>query len=162
MAIKATCVRMGAVRLCLAMILGLLVVSGYVVTPILFAKANSSMQAGMLAGHIFHMVNIGVLFLALAIATFWLRLHTVGRLNWMMLVCIVVLISLNEFGISPLIQAIKDSVGAIDALPKDDPQRVQFGMYHGISALCHLLASLMAALLVALGGKAYKHDGEHG
>jgi len=141
--------------------LGLLVVSGYVVTPILFTKADSSMQAGMLAGHIFHMVNIGVLFLGVAVASFWMRSHTAGRLNWILLLLIVLLISINEFGISPLIQDIKDSVGAIDALAKDDPQRMQFGMYHGISAVCHLLASLMAALLVALGGKAYKDDAKH-
>jgi len=142
------------------MMLGLLVVSGYVVTPILFAKADSSMQAGMLAGHIFHMVNMGVLFLAAAVATFWMRSHTAGRLNWVLLLLIVLLISINEFGISPLIQALKDSAGAIDALAKDDPQRVQFGIYHGISAVCHLLASLMAALLVALGGRVCKHHGK--
>ncbi|PCI42776.1 MAG: hypothetical protein COB41_08810 [Proteobacteria bacterium] len=159
--LSANCLRMGAIRLCLAMMLGLLMVSGYVVTPILFAKAESSMQAGMLAGHIFHMVNIGVLFLAAAVASFWMRSHTAGRLNWVLLLLIVLLISINEFGISPLIQGIKDSVDAIDALAKDDPQRVQFGMYHGVSAVCHLLASLMAALLVALGGRVCKHDGKH-
>ena len=161
MAMHAACVRMGALRLCLAMILGLLLVSGYVVAPILFAKADSSMQAGMLAGHIFHMVNMGVLFLAAAVASFWMRSHTAGRLNWILLLLIAVLISINEFGISPLIQAIKDSAGAIDALAKDNPQRVQFGIYHGVSAVCHLLATLMAALLVALGGKSCKTKCKH-
>jgi len=161
MVMNAACIRMGAIRLCLAMMLGLLVVSGYVVTPILFTKADSSMQAGMLAGHIFHIVNIGVLFLAVAVASFWMRSHAAGRLNWILLLLIILLISINEFGISPLIQSIKDSSGAIDALAKDDPQRMQFGMYHGISAVCHLLASLMAALLVALGGSVCKHDGKH-
>jgi len=162
MAMSSACMRMGAIRLCLAMMLGLLLVSGYVVTPILFAKAESSMQAGMLAGHIFHMVNIGTLFLAAAVASFWMRSHDAGRLNWVLLILIVLLISINEFGISPMIQAIKDSVGAIDALAKDDPQRVQFGIYHGISAIFHLLASLMLVLLVARGGQGYKHDSEHG
>jgi len=161
MAMNAACVRMGALRLCLAIMLGLLLVSGYVVTPILFAKADSAMQAGMLAGHIFHMVNIGVLFLAAAVASFWMRSHTAGRLNWALLLLIVLLISINEFGISPLIQAIKDSAGAIDALAKGDPQRVQFGIYHGVSAVCHLLATLMAALLVALGGKSCKIECKH-
>jgi len=161
MVMNAACIRMGAIRLCLTMMLGLLVVSGYVVTPILFTKADSSMQAGMLAGHIFHIVNIGVLFLAVAVASFWMRSHAAGRLNWILLLLIILLISINEFGISPLIQSIKDSSGAIDALAKDDPQRMQFGMYHGISAVCHLLASLMAALLVALGGSVCKHDGKH-
>jgi len=161
MSMKAACIRMGAIRLCLAMMLGLLVVSGYVVVPILFAKANSVMQAGMLAGHIFHMVNIGVLFLAAAVASFWMRSHAVGRLNWLLLLSIIVFITSNEFAISPLIQGIKDTAGAIDALAKDDPQRVQFGIYHGVSAVCHLLASLMSALLVVLGGSVYKANGNH-
>jgi len=106
-------------------------------------------------------VNIGVLFLAVAVASFWMRSHAAGRLNWILLLLVILLISINEFGISPLIQDIKDSVGAIDALAKDDPQRMQFGMYHGISAVCHLLASLMAALLVALGGRVCKYDGKN-
>ncbi len=159
--LSSSCLRMGAIRLCLAMMLGLLVVSGYVVTPILFTHADSAMQAGMLAGHIFHMVNIGVLFLAAAVASFWIRSQTVGRLSWVLLLLIVLLLSINEFAISPLIQGIKDSAGAINALAKDDPLRVQFGIYHGVSAVCHLLASLMAALLVALGGKPCKTECKH-
>jgi len=154
MAMNSACMRIGAIRLCLAMILGLLLVSGYVVTPVLFAKAESAMQAGMLAGHIFHLVNIGVLFLAAAVASFWLRSHAAGRLNWTLLLLIMGLLCINEFAMAPFMQALKDSVGAIDALAKDDPQRVQFGIYHGISAICHLLATLMAALLVAMGGQA--------
>ena len=161
MAMNSTCIRIGAIRLCLAMIFGLLLVSGYVVTPVLFAKADSSMQAGMLAGHIFHMVNIGVLFLAAAVASFWMRSHAAGRLNWVLLLLVVLFISVNEFGIAPLIQSLKDSAGAIDALAKDDPLRVQFGMYHGVSAVCHLLATLIAALLVALGGKVCKAEPKH-
>jgi len=151
MAISAVCIRTGAIRLCLAMMLGLLIVSGYIVAPILFAHADSAAQAGMLAGKIFHMVNIGVLFLAAAVASFWMRTGS-SRLNWVLLVLMTLLVAGNEFGLAPLIQSLKDSVGAISNLAKDDPQRVQFGVYHGISALCHLLASTIACLLVALGG----------
>lgn len=157
MALSATCVRMGALRLCLAMLLGLLLVSGYVVAPVLFAKAENAMQAGMLAGNIFHIVNMGALFLAAAVASFWLRGGLAGRWHWLLLVILALLLAGNEFVIAPHIQAIKDAAGAIDALAKDDPQRVQFGIYHGISAVCHLLATLCAALLVALGSKADSH-----
>ncbi|MDQ6955205.1 MAG: DUF4149 domain-containing protein [Mariprofundaceae bacterium] len=150
--ISVHCIRMGAIRLCVAMILGLLLVPAYIVAPILFAQADSSAQAGMLAGHIFHMANIGVLFLAAAVASFWVRSCTVGYLNWALLLLTVLLVSVNEFAVSPLMQALKDSAGAIDLLDKDDPQRVSFGIYHGISAVFHLLASLMSALLVAFGG----------
>ena len=157
MALSATCIRMGALRLCLAMQLGLLIVSGYVVAPVLFAKAESTMQAGMLAGNIFHIVNVGVLFLAGAVASFWLRGNLAGRWHWLLLAMLVVLLAGNEFVVAPHIQAIKDSVGAIDTVPKGNPQRVQFGIYHGVSAICHLLATLCAALLVALGSKAGRH-----
>jgi len=57
----------------------------------------------------------------------------------------------NEFGVSPVMADLKAEAGPIDALAKDDPQRALFGLWHGISAVFHLLASLSAALLVALG-----------
>jgi len=155
MALSANCFRMGAIRFCLAMMLGLLLVSAYVVAPVLFAKAESSMVAGMLAGHIFHLVNVGVLFLMAAVGAFWMRLDSVGRLNWILLLLVGVFVAGNEFVLSPMMQALKDAAGAMDALPKDDPQRLQFGLYHGVSALLHLIASGMAALLVALGGNVY-------
>jgi len=142
-------IRMGAIRLCLAVILGLLLVPAYVVAPILFAQADSSAQAGMLAGYIFHTVNINILFLAVAVGSFWIKGSDVGYFNWGLLLLMVLLVAVNEFAVSPLMQALKDSAGAIDLLPKDDSQRVSFGIYHGISAIFHLLASLMAALLVA-------------
>ena len=154
MALSASCFRMGAIRFCLAMILGLLLVSGYVVAPVLFAKAESSMLAGMLAGHIFHVANAGVIFLVAAVAAFWIRLGGVGRLNWILLLLVAVFVAGNEFILSPMMQALKDAAGAMDALPKDDPQRMQFAMYHGVSAVLHLIASGMAVLLVALGGNA--------
>jgi len=154
MALSANCFRMGAIRFCLAMMLGLLLVSGYVVAPVLFAKAESSMMAGMLAGHIFHVANVGVLFLMAAVAAFWMRLGSVGRLNWILLLLVGVFVAGNEFILSPMMQALKDTAGAMDALPKDDPQRLQFGLYHGVTAIMHLIASGMAVLLVALGGHA--------
>ena len=153
MAISANCIRMGAVRLCLALVLGLLLVSGYVVAPVLFAKAVSHQEAGMLAGHIFHLAYIAALFLLIAVAAFWLRL-SVGRLNWSLLLMLLILISLNEFVLSPLMQALKDSVVSVSALPSDAPIHAKFAMYHGFSAMCHLLATALIALLVALGGRA--------
>ncbi len=149
------CIRIGSIRLCLALMLGLLVVSGYVVAPVLFANAGSTMLAGALAGDVFHVANRGVIFLAAAVVVFWLRMRKsgveIGRLRWALLLLVAALIAGNEFGIAPIIVQLKAEIGSFDALAADDPQRQLFGLWHGVSAVIHLLASICAALLVALG-----------
>jgi len=64
---------------------------------------------------------------------------------------LLLLCGINEFVLAPHMQAMKDAMGPIDALAKDDPQRAAFGMWHGVSAILHLAESLLAAGLVALG-----------
>ncbi len=134
----------------LALVLALLVVPGYVVAPVLFSLLDSHAQAGHVAGSIFHIANRGLLVLLLAVAAFWWRRET-GRLRWILLFVAVCLIGANEFILSPVIQDLKLAMGPIDAVPAGDPQRAEFGMWHGVSAILHLIASLTAALLVALG-----------
>jgi len=151
MTVRAECLRMGAMRLCLALMLGLLVVSGYVVAPQLFAHVGSRAMAGMLAGHIFHLANSGVLILGVALLAFWLRSGQKSRVRWGLLAALILLVAVNEFAVTPGIAALKTEAGDITQLAADDPLRVRFGMWHGISAILHLLASLLAALLVVLG-----------
>ncbi|MDQ6970754.1 MAG: DUF4149 domain-containing protein [Mariprofundus sp.] len=149
------CIRIGAVRLCLALMLGLLVVSGYVVAPVLFANAGSSTLAGALAGDVFHVANRGIIFLAVAVMVFWFRMRKsgleIGRLRWILLLLVTALIAGNEFAIAPIIAELKSHIASFDALAADDPQRQLFGVWHGVSAIIHLLASICAAVLVALG-----------
>ncbi len=150
-----------ACRLALALMLGLLVVPGFVVAPQLFAHAASRGVAGMLAGHIFHFANTAILLLALACAAFWLRLRAmkleIGRWRWALLGLLVLLVAVNQWGLAPQMAALKQMMPhGYDALATDDPLRVRFGMLHGVSSILHLLASLAAAGLVALG----VHGGE--
>jgi len=152
MAMRPECMRGAAIRLSLALMAGLLIVTGYVVVPVLFARAASSAEAGMLAGHIFHIVNRGVLLLAVAVALFWWRMGGVGKLRWAILLTVMVSVAVNEFALTPAIVDIKNQAGPIEELAKDHPQRIAFGMWHGISAVIHLLASLCTAVLVMLGG----------
>ncbi len=149
---RIECVRGGAVRLCLALMLGLLVVSGYVVAPVLFAKAGSSTEAGRLAGEIFHVVNLGVLLMAIAVGSFWLRIKKIARSNWIFLVLVLMFIAMNEYAVSPFLADLKETAGSIDSLTVDDPRRAEFSLWHGVSAIFHLLATLCAAFLVMLGG----------
>jgi len=149
------CIRIGSVRLCLALMLGLLVVPGYVVAPVLFAKAGSVSLAGSLAGNIFHLANMGLIFLAAAVTVFWLRMRKsdmyAGRLRWSLLLLVTLLIAANEYGISPVITALKTQIGSMDQLANDDPQRKLFGIWHGVSALINLFAAVGAVGLVSLG-----------
>ena len=152
---KVDGIRMGSVRLCLALMLGLLVVPGYVVVPVLFAKAGSMSLAGALAGDIFHLANMALLFLAVAVMLFWSRMAkaglSIGRLRWASLVLVAVLITGNEYGITPVIMDLKAQMGPIDLVAKDDPVRKLFGIWHGVSAVIHLLAAMMMVGLVGLG-----------
>lgn len=154
MALNASCLRAGGLRLSLALMLGLLLVPGFVVAPILFAKAGSTYLAGMLAGYIFHVVNKTVVVLALAVAAFWWRQGGVGRLNWFLIVLILLLVAVNEWAITPAIVHLKAQIGhGFDTLPKDNPLIVRFGRWHGVSATLYLIATLSSAWLVASGGR---------
>jgi len=163
--VRVDCIRVGAVRLCLALMLGLLAVSGYVVAPVLFAKAGSHALAGSLAGAIFHLANLGLIFLAAAVTVFWLRMARsgmpIGRLRWLLLLALAVLVAVNEFGITPVIVGLKGQMGPIDLVAHDDPLRKLFGIWHGVSAVLHLLATLFAVVLVGLGATAPDRHGCH-
>ena len=148
--LSADCLRAGSIRLALALVLALLVVPGYIVAPALFANLDTASQAGHLAGIIFHTANRAILLLLIALALFW-RGRDAGRWRWIMLTALLLLCGTQEFALAPHMQAMKEAMGPIDALPEGDPQRGAFGMWHGISALMHLAASILAVLLAALG-----------
>ena len=152
---RIDCIRIGAVRICLALMLGLLLVPGYVITPILFAKAGSTEVAGMLAGQFFHVANSGLLLLAAAVAFFWFRMaskeNCIGKLRWSLLLAVALMVAVNEFALASILADLKQQMGAVNRVPEDDPRRELFGMWHGAASLLHLLTTLCAGLLVALG-----------
>jgi len=125
-------------RLSLAGVFGLLLVSGYVVAPVLFASAPSRQLAGMLAGSVFHVANLASLgLLAVAALLGWQQASRRFRL---VLAGLALLLMLNEFGIAPEIAGLK-AAGAVD--------RHIFARWHGLAAIIHLGATLLAASLVA-------------
>ncbi|MDQ6992647.1 MAG: DUF4149 domain-containing protein [Mariprofundus sp.] len=142
--------RVGALRICLALMLALLVVPGYIVAPALFAGAGSQALAGELAGTIFHISLLSLLFLAASVAAFWLRMEA-GRSRWVLLLLLSLLVAINAFALAPIMAELKVQMGPIDLVAKEDPQRQLFGLYHGISAILHLLSSFIAIALVAIG-----------
>jgi hypothetical protein len=105
-----------------------------------------------LAGELFHLVNVGVLILAAAVAGFWIRIKELGRLNWSMLAAVVLFLALNEFILFPQLAELKAQTGPIGQLAADDVRRSEFGILHGASAALHLLAAVASTILVMLGG----------
>jgi hypothetical protein len=152
---KVECIRIAAVRICLALMLGLLLVPGYMATPVLFARATE--MAGMLAGQLFHVANSGLLLLAASVAFFWFRTAQagpyIGRLRWSLLLAVALMVAVNEFALASILADLKQQMGVIDRVPEDDSQRELFGMWHGVASLLHLLSTLCAGLLVALGAR---------
>jgi len=144
------CLRAGAVRLSLALILALLVVPGFMVAPVLFGNLDSRALAGHLAGIMFHLSNRGILMLLLALVFFWWK-RNAGKWRWILLSAVACLVGLNEWVMSPHMEYLKSIMGSIDALPQGDPHRAEFGMWHGVSEVLHLLATLAAVVLAALG-----------
>ena len=126
--------------------LGLLVVPAYVVTPILFSELQS-MQAGAIAGKIFHISNIAVLILAVAAAVFAYRIRA-QKMTWYLLGFVALMVATNAFAVSAMMAAIKEQAGDISALPKDDPMHLAFAFWHGIGSVMQLISSLFLIVLV--------------
>jgi hypothetical protein len=143
---KAKPIHFSGLRLSLALMLGLLVVPAYVVAPILFAELES-LQAGLIAGKIFHVSNIAVLILAVAAMVFAFRIQ-VQKSTWYLLGFLVLMVAINAFGVSAMMAMIKAEAGDISALAKDNPLRLAFAFWHGIGSIMQLISSLFLVVLV--------------
>ncbi|MDX8377151.1 MAG: DUF4149 domain-containing protein [Mariprofundales bacterium] len=148
---KAIRIKKVACRLCIALIMALLIVPGFIVAPLLFAKAGSVTLAGMLAGSMFHIVHPAALMLSIAVAMFW-RGAIQGRWRWSLLAIIIICLGVDITAITPQMTAIKNAllVTGLDS-GADSVMRHSFGMWHGISQSLHALASLAALALVGIG-----------
>lgn len=133
-------------KLCYALMLGLLVVPAYVVAPLLFAEL-ASLQAGLIAGKIFHVSNLTILILALAAASFAYRVR-VSRGSWYILVAVVAMVMINAFGVSAMIAMIKEEAGDISMLAKDDAMLWMFKFWHGLGSILQLVSTVLMAALV--------------
>ncbi len=147
MSVSASCLQAGAVRLALALVFGLLVVSGYVVAPQLFAHAGSRQLAGELAGHVFHAANTGALILLASVAAFWWRMGLKRRGAWFVLLLLLLLLGINEFAVSPVMAEMKAHRALMAEADAGLPR--SFAVWHGLGSAIHLLATLLAAWLVA-------------
>ena len=152
MGISRSCLWAGAERVLLTLWVGGLWVSGYIVAPVLFATLDDRQLAGLLAGNIFHWVNyVGLavgasLFLSVALQRGRDCLRD-GRARIVVLMLLLVLLSVGV--LQPMMQELK-AVGIVAG----SEQAAQFGRLHGVSAIVHLMNSLLGLWLVATGFRA--------
>ncbi|HQR02935.1 MAG: DUF4149 domain-containing protein [Proteobacteria bacterium] len=128
---------------------GGLLVTGYVVAPVLFAQLSDRTLAGNLAGTLFAvMAWVG---LACGI---YLFCYLMGRHGWKafrtsvfwIVLMMLVLTVIGQFGIQPILVRIK-----ADALPRqvmESALRNRFAAWHGISSGLYLVQSLLGLWLV--------------
>ncbi|MDX8380977.1 MAG: DUF4149 domain-containing protein [Ghiorsea sp.] len=133
-------------KLSLALMLGLLVVPAYVVAPILFSQLESA-QAGLIAGKIFHVSNLGILILSVSALVFCYRIQVPKKI-WYLLIAVLIMVAVNAFGVSTFMAMIKTEAGDISALPKDDALRLMFGFWHGLGSILQLISTFLVVVLV--------------
>jgi putative copper export protein len=145
--------------LSLASWLGGLIFFSFVVAPTAFSVLPTRHLAGAVVARslgALHWIGIisGLVFLITSML--YARLNT-GEAQLLTARHILILIMLgltciSQFGISPKMHAIRASVGEIDNVPVDNPERVQFNALHGWSTRLEggvFLLALVVAYLTA-------------
>lgn len=123
---------------------------GYLVAPVLFYNLEDRVMAGFLAGRMFAwMAWVGL------VCGSWLLVFRIARAGgavlkqgffWIVVAMLLLTIA-QQFGISPIMQELKDM-----AMPKDVMAslfRDRFQTWHGISSAVYLIQSLLGLALVA-------------
>jgi len=146
------------------MLLALIVwLGGVIFFPVVAQTSFSVLPTRHLAGSvvgrslgILHWMGIISAVVFLASSLLLSRLSS-GEAHWFVprnvLVCMMLLLTLiSQFGIIPRMDAIRASIGEIDAAPVDSPARVQFDGFHQWSTRIEggvLLLGLVLAYLTA-------------
>ncbi|MBL8413075.1 MAG: DUF4149 domain-containing protein [Propionivibrio sp.] len=130
---------------------------GYLVAPVLFATLADRQLAGMLAGKLFALIGwVGLASAAYLLLFMLIRLgrSALKRGVFWLLVVMLVLTVLSQFGIQPLLAQIK-----ADALPREVMESVlrdRFATWHGVSSILYLVQSVLGLLLVVGAGRGLK------
>ncbi|MBK7424430.1 MAG: DUF4149 domain-containing protein [Propionivibrio sp.] len=130
---------------------------GYLVAPVLFATLADRQLAGLLAGKLFALIGwVGLVSAAYLLLFMLIRLgrSALKRGVFWLLVAMLVLTVLSQFGIQPLLAQLK-----ADALPREVMESVlrdRFAAWHGVSSILYLLQSVLGLLLVVGAGRGLK------
>jgi hypothetical protein len=131
-----------AERTLLTLWVGALWVTGFMVTPLLFAELDDRALAGSLAGGLFTITS----YLGLLCGTLLLIINgmTFRAINWRAVVIVVMLllVLIGQFVITPMVVDLRDQ-GLTDS--------VRFGQMHGMASVLFILTSVLGLVLVAAG-----------
>ncbi len=124
--------------------------TGFVVTPVIFSSVADRMLAGNIAGRLFSILSlVGLVCGGLLVLMRWFT-RVLGARDWRLwvLVAMLVVIAVGEFGLAPRMQALKSAAGA--AFAPDSVEYGKFALLHRISSSLFLVNSLLGLLLVAV------------
>lgn len=117
----------------------LLVVIGYIVTPILFSSLDSKV-AGNIAGQLFNMLAMFSI-MGFVILAFQSCRHQQGLVKrWQWLLSLIIMTVLL-FGVAPWMAEIKSAYP--QGISKDSPSWALFSALHGIYQLSYLIVLLL-------------------
>jgi hypothetical protein len=138
-----------AERFLLTLWIGGMWVTGYAVTPVLFATLDDRMLAGNIAGRLFDLLSwVGLACGVLLLILYGLWQGHAGRRRWRLWVLgVMLLVTLvGAFGLAPAMQQLKQAAGSA-LVPGTDLYR-QFARLHGLSSSLFLLNSFLGLALV--------------
>ena len=129
----------------------------FIAAPAVFEHAGSRQLAGSIVGHILRRFDTYA-FAAGPIALLAILVEMAGtvggsRTLTLKLALVAAMLGLavySRFALTPEIRRLRDELGEIDQVPKEDPRRQAFGRLHGFSVLCLLAEILLGAFAIAL------------
>lgn len=127
---------------------------GYMVAPTLFASLADRQLAGALAGKLFALIGwVGLVCAAYMLLVLLVRLGGAAfkRALFWLLVVMLVLTLVSQFGLQPLIAQLK-----AEALPREVMESVlrdRFATWHGVSSILYLVQSVLGLVLAVVGAR---------
>lgn len=135
--------RLSSLLLCLW--LGAFLAVGGLVAPAIFDAAESSSQAGLIAGIVFERLNIAGLCFAAAVCL--IQRPVVGLVS-ALVGLIVVLVLVSQYVITPKIELIRDLSNGV--LRSGSAEYQAFWKWHGISNLFFLTEAIIVTVVICL------------
>lgn len=139
-------------RIVLTLWVGSMWTIGFIVTPVLFSSLDDRMLAGNVAGQLFSIVSyIGIGSASLLVVLSVYRSGAASLASWTfrILLAMLLIVLIGEFGITPMMQAIKAEGGT--ALQKGTEAHGRFAMLHGISSILFIINSVFGLVLLVRG-----------
>ena len=127
---------------------------GYLVAPTLFASLGDRQLAGALAGKLFALIGwVGMACAGYMLLMLLVRLGGMvfKRALFWLLVVMLALTLISQFGLQPLIAQLK-----AQAMPREVMESVlrdRFATWHGISSILYLVQSVLGLLLALIGAR---------